>query len=97
MTTETSTPRTDSQETTGDRMQFSDVVSAVFARQLERELNAAILDTKRLDALESIPHAMSISCDINQPKADSVPSLRSQIDYFLEKRAAAMPNERAEL
>ena len=93
MTTETSTPRTDSQETTGDRMQFSDVVSAVFARQLERELNAAILDTKRLDALESIPHAMSISCDINQPKADSVPSLRSQIDYFLEKRAAAMPND----
>ena len=95
MTTETSTPRTDSQETTGDRMQFSDVVSAVFARQLERELNAAILDTKRLDALESIPHAMSISCDINQPKADSVPSLRSQIDYFLEKRAAAMPNEKS--
>ena len=76
-------------------MQFSDVVSAVFARQLERELNAAILDTKRLDALESIPHAMSISCDINQPKADSVPSLRSQIDYFLEKRAAAMPNSQS--
>ena len=33
------TPRTDGQETTGDRMQYSNVVSANFARELERELN----------------------------------------------------------
>ena|ERR1700722_3247104 len=32
------TPRTDAQETTGDRMQYAGVVSVSFARQLEQEL-----------------------------------------------------------
>jgi len=34
------TPRTDAAATSGDRMQYAEVVSANFARQLERELNA---------------------------------------------------------
>ena len=89
------TPRTDSIELKYHHMMWGDMVRAAECEQLERELNAGLADKQRLDALESIPHQMMISFDSGQPKAGSTPSLRSQIDYFLEQRAAAMPNIRS--
>lgn len=40
-------------------------------------------DRKRLDGLEALPGQFKLSYDPEQPKTDGVPSLRSQIDYFL--------------
>ena len=60
-------------------------------------------DTMRLDGLEAVPFAIEIKYNLDQPKADSVPSLRSQIDAFLAqykieqaKRAAEPANAPAE-
>jgi hypothetical protein len=49
-------------------------------------------DTERMDALEAMPYAMEIKYNPEQPKADSVPSLRSQIDHFLSLMAK-QPND----
>jgi hypothetical protein len=45
-----------------------------------------LADKARLDAIEAIPFAVEIKFDPNQPKVDSVPSLRSQIDYFMQQQ-----------
>jgi hypothetical protein len=60
--------------------------------QLEIELNAELADKQRLDALEAVPFALEIKYDPKKPKADSLASLRSQIDYFLDQRAAKPSN-----
>ena len=97
MTTETSTPRTDSQETTGDRMQYYGVVSVVFARQLERELtNARIIGMN-----EAADIAAQQAADDGNA-ADSTTDLDSRLNYLAQQeralaiekaiRAAAMPN-----
>jgi hypothetical protein len=99
MTTET--PRTNAIEPYCVRYDLEtkeikgEYVPSDFARTLERELNAALSDKQRLDALESVPFALEINYNPNQPKADSLASLRSQIDYFLAQRAAEMPNEKS--
>ena len=97
MTKETSTPRTDSQETTGDRMQYSGVVSVIFARQLERELtNARIISMK-----EAAEIAAQQAAD-DERAADSTTDLDSRLNYLAQQqralaiekaiRTAAMPN-----
>lgn len=91
----TETPRTDAIRDCINCDAMSDEFSTwyIHSVQLERELNAVLLDKQRLDALESVPFALEIKYDPNQPKADSLASLRSQIDYFLAQRAAAKPNK----
>jgi hypothetical protein len=100
MTTETSTPRTDSQETTGDRMQYSGVVSVVFARQLERELtNARIIGMN-----EAADIAARIANEhANYAKTSDMDARLTQLDkqtsaLEIEKaiRMAAMPNDRTQ-
>ena len=63
------------------------------SRQLERELNEARKDSDLLDRLEALPFAFGIHIDSDQPKSDSVPSLRSQIRVFLDERDAAIAQE----
>lgn len=41
-------------------------------------------DKQLLDALESYPWRMEIIYKVGEPKSDSVPSLRSQINYFID-------------
>ncbi|MBU3720732.1 MAG: hypothetical protein FGM22_08250 [Burkholderiaceae bacterium] len=49
-----------------------------------RSENARLRDDKaRLDGLEDVPFALEIVCKRSQPKSDSMPSLRDQIDFFL--------------
>ena len=48
------------------------------ARIAELEPDAALLD-----CLDAVPFAMEITCHMDQPKSDSVPSMRSQIEHFI--------------
>lgn len=84
---------------------FRNIVTAVFSARKEFEIpeivtlvesviaerDALRKDKERLDALEAMPWAMSITYNPEQPKSDSVPPLRSQIDYFLSRRAGNHP------
>ena len=100
MTTETPTPtpRTDNQETTGDRMQYSGVVSVVFARQLERELtNARLIGLN--EAADIAARIASEHCEY--AKTGDMDARLTHLDkqgcaLEIEKaiRMASMPNEK---
>jgi hypothetical protein len=50
-------------------------------------------DKRLLDELEAMPWAVEIRIDRSQPKCDSLPSLRSQIAYFLEQQPRPTAHE----
>ena len=60
----------------------------VFIEQYIAELEA---DHERLNRLEAFPNRISLSFSLTEPKTEGVPSLRSQIDYFLEKAKDVKP------
>ncbi len=53
----------------------------------KEQLEAFKADAKRLDALQDYPYAIQLAYNDSQPKSDSVPSLRSQIDAFLSRKS----------
>lgn len=50
-------------------------------------------DKAILDGLENVRWRMEITMNEGEPKADSVPSLRSQIEFFLMRYNAAMKGQ----
>lgn len=58
---------------------------------LERQLAEARKDTERLDWFERIPFAVTITKDLEQPKADSKPGLRQWIDQQMATDTAKEP------
>lgn len=53
-------------------------------------------DSELLNELQSLPYALELVYKRGTPKADSVPSLRDQINHFLEQEKSAAANDRTE-
>lgn len=51
----------------------------------EIELAKLRADNARLDTLEALPYGLSLMLHNREVKSEDAPSLRSQIDYFLEQ------------
>jgi hypothetical protein len=56
-------------------------------RSLKRVVSRT--DTQLLDALQNLPDRIDIIYKRGMPKSDSVPSLRDQINWFLDAEASA--------
>lgn len=57
------------------------------SRSLQRVVSRT--DTQLLDALQELPWRIDIIYKEGQPKSDSVPPLRDQINHFLNMQSAA--------
>jgi len=58
-------------------------------RQLRVQRVVGRTDTQLLDALQNLPHRIDIIYKRGLPKSDSVPSLRDQINRFLDAEVGA--------